>query len=232
MLKETIAAPIDHGIHNIKTAGCVTVCRDSLDNNTVKLCFGSTHTENAVLASANVKVFTVGDLAFYSMVLGKESMANCWCWRCPLAKTEWTDNTDVRVGPDWTQQGLRSHSERLCTSSGELNRKEAHHVRGAKDEARLSVDPRNTITPSLHDNELFVNTPMKSFMNWIHNRIEQLPVDLLDVRLEYVGALVLRETEQEMLAIAIAPLAAIEAEHKSVKPKKKEWCQSTLASRA
>jgi len=218
ILKETIAAPIDHGLRNIRAAKCVTIYKDALDNNKTKLCFGNTHSQNTVLAFADVELFMVGDLAFYSMALGKESMANYWCWRCPLAKTQWTDNTAVRVGPPWTLDGLRIHLERL--RNGELNTNEAHDVRGVKEEALWCIEPRNVIAPALHNNELFVNTPMKAFMKWIHNRIEQVAEELLDARLEYVDLLIQLEIETGMLADA-SDMEALQAECASLKPTKR-----------
>jgi len=218
ILKDTIASPVDHGLRNIRQAGHVTIYRDRLDANKVKMSFGNTHTQNTVLATAAVELFMVGDLAFYSMALGKESMANYWCWRCPLAKAEWTANTNIRVGPAWTQEGLRTHLERL--RSGELDRKEAHDVRGVKDDVLFCIEPRNTIVPSLHNNELFVNTPMKSFMKWIHNRIEQIPTELVDARVEYIDLLIQLEVEQEQLADATFPLPLLQAEQASLQPRK------------
>ena len=37
-----------------------------------------------------VSVFITGDLAFYSIILGKENMGGIWCTWCMLSKQQWS----------------------------------------------------------------------------------------------------------------------------------------------
>lgn len=79
------------------------------------MCWGNIHTtQGEELAQCQVEIFMVGDLAFYSMMLGKENMLLHWCWRCSMSKNEWTENVDgPRTGTEWTLEGLNNHLARL-----------------------------------------------------------------------------------------------------------------------
>ena len=154
------------------------------------MCFGNIHTtQGAALGTAPVELFMVGDLAFYSMVLGKESMANHWCWRCNLSKSEWTSNIATRIGNEWTVASMAEHLQKI--ESGTLDKNKSDQVRGVKAKALTCIPPKNIIAPSLHNVELFVNTPVnKGFMIWVHHRIEQLPIELIDARLAHVDLII------------------------------------------
>ena len=58
-----------------------------------------------------INLYMTGDLAFYSLVLGKENMSGHWCWRCDLNSREWQDLT--KVGQCWTLAGMEEHRKKL-----------------------------------------------------------------------------------------------------------------------
>jgi len=221
VIKNTIAAPIAADLLSIRNRGRVTIYK--APDESVNLCFGNIHTTQGVeLASAPVELFMVGDLAFYSLVLGKESMAGHWCLRCPMSKSEWTDYETgaSRVAEDWTLESMTTHLAKL--NSGELDKGKSDQVRGAKDAAFWCIPPTNIIVPSLHNNELFVNHPInKGLMRWIHRRIEQLPLEIIDARLEYVDLEIEKERAIEALADAKSDAAFLKAENQSLKPPKR-----------
>jgi len=112
ILDDTIATPINNRLLSIKEKGRVTIFQTP--DGDVEMCFGNIHTTQGVeLASAPVELFVVGDLAFLSMILGKESMAPHWCWRCQYSKSDWTNIKDPRVGTEWTLDNLQLHLSRL-----------------------------------------------------------------------------------------------------------------------
>jgi len=87
VLEETIAVPVDAALDRIRRSGKVTVYQTP--DGDVKMCFGGVHTAQGVeLSSAPIETVMTGDLAFYSMVLGKVNMAGHWCWRCSMTKSE------------------------------------------------------------------------------------------------------------------------------------------------
>ena len=120
-----------------------------------------------------------GDLAFYSLILGKEHMAPHWCWRCMLTKKQWTEGKDdIRVGDPWTVANMQEHLHKLET--GELNKKKPAQQKGITKRMLVDcMDMRNIPVPPLHNNELFVNTPIKELLCWINHRIEKLPLKLI-----------------------------------------------------
>jgi len=220
VLKDTIAKPINDSLLDIRSKKVVTIYIDRLDNDAVKLCFGKTHTQNTVLAEAAVEIFMVGDLAFYSLALGKEAMAPHWCWRCPMSKAEWSTSADAGriLPPDWTLDGLESHYQRL--QSGELDKGKAEQVRGIKEPVLWCIAPKNILVPSLHNNELFVNEPLTKFMRWINHRVEELPLELIDARLAKIDLFIEQEAAIDRLAESEEPLAALKDEVGSLRPTK------------
>jgi len=73
------------------------------------MCWGKPTVDKVPLAEAEVEIFMTGDLAFYSLALGKENMAPHWCWRCKASKAEWTASVDNPVGELWTTENLEEH---------------------------------------------------------------------------------------------------------------------------
>ena len=221
VIKDTIAEPINSDVLSIMSKGRVTMC--TAPDESIKLCFGNIHTTQGVeLASAPAEVFMVGDLAFCSLMLGKESMAPHWCWRCPMSKAEWTDRApgEPRVADDWTCESMTAHCDKL--ESGELNTSKSEQVRGVTQRALTGTPPKNVIAPSLHNNELFVNHPInKGLMRWIHRRIEQLPLEIIDARLECVDLEIQKEDAVTGLAEAKSDKEFLKAELQSLKPPKR-----------
>ena len=187
VLEETIAVPIDEALQRIKDSTKVTTCADA-PGGKPKMCWGNTHTHNTVLATSPVVLFMTGDLAFYSMVLGKEHMAPYWCWRCKSTKQQWTDvDPDVDgcpVGDNWSLAACKDHLEQL--ENGDLNPKKPEQRLGVTKQALFCIEILNILVPPLHNNELFVNTPLKALMSWINHCIEDLPLEIIDARLERI----------------------------------------------
>lgn len=218
VLKDTVAAPTNESLWNIRNAGKVMTHQCAIYNRP-KTCFGNVHaTQGVELASCKAELFMTGDLAFCSMVLGKENMAPHWCWRCDMIKQHWTDNVDgPRTGTKWTTDGLKQHRRLvkagLCAT--------ARDVRGVTAPALFNdIEVENILAPSLHNTELFVNEPTKLFLRWIHHRIEQLPFELIDARSEAADLVIKEEEATETLAEATAPIAALKDEVAALRPTK------------
>jgi len=74
------------------------------------------------------------------------------------------------------------------------------------------------LVPALHNNELFINTPIDSLIAWINHRFERLPLEVVEARLALVDAIIGLETIGEDLAEANQQLAFLKAEEKALKP--------------
>lgn len=222
VMKDTVAGPINDSLWNIKNKRRVTIYRNTAGN--VQMCFGNIHTtQGQELASAKVELFMTGDLAWYAMVLGKEAMAPHWCWRCNMTKQEWTEAADaIRVGQSWTVANMRSHYNKL--ESGELNKKKPEQVKGVTQPMLIDcMDMCNIPVPPLHNNELFVNHPInKGLMLWINHRIENLPVELIDARLEEIDLILELESIADQLKAAKERVEFLSAEAKALKPQRKK----------
>jgi len=59
-------------------------------------------TTTSIRTRANL--YVTGDLAFYGMVLGRESMMGNWCYLCHLSHSEFSELT--KDGKDWTNEDL------------------------------------------------------------------------------------------------------------------------------
>ena len=80
ILQKTIEPRLSRGLEGISKSslniacdanGCVLSCSFS--------CFAAQQSECSVIQK-NVHLYVVGDLAFYAMVLGRESMSGNWCY--------------------------------------------------------------------------------------------------------------------------------------------------------
>ena len=169
VLKDTIASPVNDSPLKIKEAKRITTCREQGGKQNLKLHWGNLHTQQGdVLAMAAVELFMVGDLAFHSLMLGKESMAPHWCWRCPQAKKSWSSVNAKRDRlPNWTLEGLALHLDKL--ESGELDKTKPEQRLGVTQPALTCIPPKNSIVPALHNNKLFINAPIDLLIAWINH---------------------------------------------------------------
>ena len=224
VLKETLATPINSSLECIKNQKEVTMCQDA--DGSVKMCWGKPTAEKVVLATAPVELFMTGDLAFYATALGKEHMAPHWCWRCMSTKKEWSpDNKDDfdphPLGEPWTIEKLQSRFAQL--ESGELDASKPEQQRGVTQLPLFPAIPvSNILVPPLHNNELFINHPIKQLLLWINHRIEQTPLNLVNARTKHVDLALERESAKSNLEAAELSKAFRMAERKALRPKKRK----------
>jgi hypothetical protein len=127
-----------------------------------------------------VKLLAVGDLAWYSLALGKQSMSGQHCHRCQLMWKEFQEDPSKK-GELWTLQLMRETYTRL--ESGKLDRKVKSQQRGLTQPMLFDcIEPDNWICPVLHAVTLFANTPFKSLQRWIWHRLETVAPEMLEAR--------------------------------------------------
>jgi len=71
VLEETISVPIDEPLWRIRNNKVLSIYSDTIGG-IPKMCWGKPTVDKHVLAEAEVELFMTGDLAFYSIALGKE----------------------------------------------------------------------------------------------------------------------------------------------------------------
>ena len=217
VLRETITVPLNASLQRIIDLGSsLSIYRDV--DSSIKMTWGRPSIEKTVLASAPVSLFLTGDLAFYAIVLGKENMSPHWCWRCMLQKKAWTEDPTL-VGEPWSHDTLKERLTKL--QSGELDKNKASDQLGVTAKALFPTIPvQNILVPPLHNNELFINHPIKSLIAWINHRIEKLPLEIVSARAAQIDAIIRHDNAVDELAMAEAAFKALDADFKALKPKK------------
>ena len=127
-----------------------------------------------------VMLLATGDLAWYSIALGKPAMSGEHCWRC---KCRWKDfqNDPRHKGAPWTLHELQETYRKL--EDGRLNRKDKNQERGVVSTPLVDcVEPTNFLFPPLHALDLLTNTPYKYIQKWVWNRLEDVPLELIEQR--------------------------------------------------
>jgi len=127
-----------------------------------------------------IKLYGTGDLAWYSLVLGKPSMAGQHCSRCMSRLKDYQKNPRF-VGRPWTLYLMKETFDKL--ESGQLKRKVKDQERGIMEEPSVDcIEPSNWLFPPLHALDLLTNTPFAYLQRWIWNRLEDVPLPLIDLR--------------------------------------------------
>ena len=128
----------------------------------------------------SIKLCGTGDLAWCSLVLGKPSMAGQHCWKC-MSRLKDHQKCPRFVGRPWTLHLMKQTHEKL--ESGQLKRKEKDQERGIMEEPSADcIEPSNWLFPPLHGLDLLTNTPFSCLQRWTWNRLEDIPLPLIDLR--------------------------------------------------
>ena len=139
-----------------------------------------------------VKLFVVGDLAWYAVALGKENMSAHHCFRCKTMAAG-INKDPFKKGATWTLEGMKEHYEKL--ERGELRRTRPEQQRGLTKPMLIDcVEPENYLSPVLHAVTLFINTPFKYLKKYMWYRAEDLPLQLLMARDDLAVAVLAVET--------------------------------------
>jgi hypothetical protein len=132
-----------------------------------------------VLSSLHIRVFVTGDLAYFAAILGKVNMAGGWCTWCGLSPKEWSP-TDHDKGQLWTLEAMaevRTSIRLGVTMDTSANRQ------GCVDEPlRTCVSINSYILPILHTEIGIGNRLLKSFLDWVDLRIENVPDNEIEAR--------------------------------------------------
>ncbi len=178
VLEATIAHPINEGIRKI--FGKVLI----IHQHTSSISYGddspiadASFDENLIALPINV--FITGDLAFLSTLLGKENMSTAWCPWCMLSKTQWSVKDHDR-GELWTLDKIAAIREQV--DRNEIP-EEPQHIRGCTQLPLFdSVPIQNYIVPVLHILIGVGNALVNTLYEFVDERIEKLPEQLIVAR--------------------------------------------------
>jgi hypothetical protein len=131
-----------------------------------------------------VKLLAVGDLAWYSLALGKEKMSGWHCFRCKAMATAFKHDPSIRAEV-WTLPAMREQHARLVR--GEIKKTKtqtlAQLVHGVIQPMLIDcIEPTDYLSPVLHALTLLANTPFKYLRRYIWYRMDEIPVELMMVQ--------------------------------------------------
>lgn len=121
--------------------------------------------------SFSTRTFTAGDLAFFSLILGKENMSSKWCNWCMLSAKEWS-TVGHNQGGAWTIEKI--YEIRQKVKDGLLS-ETPQNIRGCTEIPLIDAVPiENFILSVLHIVIGVGNSLVDAFLEWIEERVEQL----------------------------------------------------------
>ena len=95
-----------------------------VDEQVLVLCQREPPTQTShLLYTFKVNIYMAGDLAFYGIPLGRESMSGSWCYLCNLSYRQMQDLSSV--GEEWTIEKMTQHTEKTLKGAARLGMKEA-----------------------------------------------------------------------------------------------------------
>ncbi|CAB9516818.1 unknown protein [Seminavis robusta] len=127
-----------------------------------------------------MEFFVVGDLAFYSLFLGKENMSGHHCWECQMMWKQFQKDP-TKIGRMWTLRLMRRRYKKL--ESKELKRSKPIQEKGIRTLPLFDcIEPVNWLPPPLHGVILLANTPFHYLQRMVWYRHERVPVEVIEAR--------------------------------------------------
>jgi hypothetical protein len=180
VLKSSVAGPLNESMKEVIESGALQLIRD--EHGSVAFQMKSDDQDDpplTLLSSLTIRVFVTGDLAYFAAILGKVNMAGGWCTWCGLSPKEWSPQ-DHDKGELWTLAAMAE--VRTSISLGVLEDTSANR-QGCVDEPLRTCVPINAyIIPILHTEIGIGNRLLKSFLDWVDLRIENVPDDEIEAR--------------------------------------------------
>jgi hypothetical protein len=182
LVKQTVAGELNDALQRLADAEGLFIFEYTTGNETgcyVSLTNVKRRDTDNLLRTVSIFLGCTGDLLFYSMILGKENMANKWCWRCRLSVSQWQNLCNV--GEAWTMATLAAHVEKLK----QMTRKPTSRERMGVKELPLfpAIPLENHFFPLLHGIQLNINFVMKSFFKFLDYMVEDCPFNVVRARI-------------------------------------------------
>jgi hypothetical protein len=173
VLKSSVAGPLNVSMQEVIDSGALQLIRSDDGSLTFHLRNHQDDVEQlTIVCNLPIRVFVTGDLAYFAAILGKVNMAGDWCTWCGLSTKEWSP-MDHDKGELWTLAAM-----------AEVRTKEATaERRGCVDvPLRTCVPVSSYIIPILHTEIGIGNRLLKSFLDWVDLRIENVPDEEIEAR--------------------------------------------------
>jgi hypothetical protein len=179
VLKSSVAGPLNESMKEVIDSGALQFIRDGDGSLSCRMQNQDDPPLVTLRSSLKIRVFVTGDLAYFAAILGKVNMAGGWCTWCGLSPKEWSP-TDHDKGQLWTLEAMAEVRASIAlgvTVDTSANRQ------GCVDEPLRTCVPINSyIIPILHTEIGIGNRLLKSFLDWVDLRIENVPDDEIEAR--------------------------------------------------
>ena len=167
-----------------------------------------------------IELFGCFDLAALALLLGKEGSAG---WHCCLCKWMRGKDCPEAACERWTLNKLEQHhaamEQKDAAASKPAEKAQPAERCGVVNKPLLTcIKLHNIVTPVLHVVTLFTNTAFKYMHRWIWNRVEGVPLELIEARESKALALFDKERKLEDFNDAKQYLKQMRIELKELKP--------------
>jgi len=176
VLQETVLNHIGRSLHEISQGGKFKIDLDEQQ----EFCLSFSGDECDIhgtardhLCDAEIHLFVVGDLNFYSQMLGSDNMSGSWCMWCQMAPNQWNreDGVPLEHQEEWTIDELKAH--KILVLEGRL--KKPVEIHGVVDFPLWDFIPvSDYIYPVLHGEIGLVNNALDAFYDILDDNIEVL----------------------------------------------------------
>ena len=168
VLKSSVAGPLNESLQDVINSGALLLIRDANGGLSCRMRNHGDDTLLTIISSLPIRVFVTGDLAYFSAILGKVSMAGDWCTWCGLSAKEWSPE-DHDKGELWTLEAMAEVRESIRL--GITNDTSAGRQGCVDEPLRTCVPIASYILPILHTEIGIGNRLLKSFLDWVDLRI-------------------------------------------------------------
>ena len=143
--------------------------------------------------------FATGDIAYNSMVLGREGYDKYWCNRCNMGKPEWLK--DAVVGDPLNHNLLYERLEIVRELEKGGRKLDAQERQGVKSEPTMvhHIPIKYFLVPILHSVDMVVNIVYKKLQAWLLSRVEIVPMHIYKKREQVVTAGVFKDDSDAWL---------------------------------
>jgi len=177
ILENTIAKPINDGLHRLFQKKINLHFNEAANIATISDEIGGNNNDDFI--SLNTRTFIAGDLAFFSLILGKENWSSKWCHWCMLSPKEWAiDGHEKRE--KWTIEKIYE----ICNNVASNTLTEApQNIKGCTAEPLIDCIPiENFVLSILHIIIGIWNSLVECLFEWVEERIEVLPPNVVKAR--------------------------------------------------
>ena len=122
----------------------------------------------------DVQAFMVGDLKFFSQMLGKEGFDSNWCSHCQLNRNEWEVGCEFTI-VESTLESIRLLAAESTDATG-VDRK------GVREDPYFNISVANYIWPILHIKLGHGNAIVKFLLDYADKAVQQVPQEQILLR--------------------------------------------------